>query len=244
MTTYWRNSFWRTSVNGVLHKVEGHSVDRDSWNRTEPPGLARLHFADRLEQVRAGRSVSATFVNPNAECPVCGAQVFFYQNALGSRVYFDELGPPWPKHPCMADSGHTDQRGAPAESIIPEARLVDDADSISRWLKHAEVDPLAEFHAKYQLSPWEACRVDGTLKHARRRVLVLCRLSAPSEESRQLYVRIDRSLKSLLPGDVVFFFKGWVSYVDRDSLQHVELEAERMSGAKAAINWLLTSADA
>jgi len=73
---------------------------------------------------------------------------------------------------------------------------------------------------------------------------VLCRLSAPSEESRQLYVRIDRSLKSLLPGDVVFFFKGWVSYVDRDSLQHVELEAERMSGAKAAINWLLTSADA
>lgn len=37
---------------------------------------------------------------PNARCPVCGASVFFYQNVHGSRVFFDELGPPWPKHPC------------------------------------------------------------------------------------------------------------------------------------------------
>ena len=26
--------------------------------------------------------------------------MFFYQNLFGSRVYFDDLGPPWPKHPC------------------------------------------------------------------------------------------------------------------------------------------------
>lgn len=41
-----------------------------------------------------------TFVNPNAICPVCGAPVFFYQSEYGGRVFFDELGPPWPKHPC------------------------------------------------------------------------------------------------------------------------------------------------
>lgn len=45
-------------------------------------------------------SVSGCYVNPNARCPVCGAPVFFYTNASGSRVYFDDLGPPWPKHPC------------------------------------------------------------------------------------------------------------------------------------------------
>ncbi|MCX7564491.1 hypothetical protein OS176_13265 [Xanthomonadaceae bacterium XH05] len=42
-----------------------------------------------------------SFTNPNARCPICNAQVFFYQNASGSKVYFNELGPPWEKHPCM-----------------------------------------------------------------------------------------------------------------------------------------------
>ncbi|MXP29702.1 hypothetical protein GRI58_12875 [Porphyrobacter algicida] len=30
--------------------------------------------------------------------------MFFYQNLYGSRVFFDELGPPWPKHPCTDNS--------------------------------------------------------------------------------------------------------------------------------------------
>jgi hypothetical protein len=41
-----------------------------------------------------------SYVNPNASCPVCGVAVFFYQSPNGGRVFFDELGPPWPKHPC------------------------------------------------------------------------------------------------------------------------------------------------
>ncbi len=41
-----------------------------------------------------------SYVNPNATCPVCGASVYFYQSPYGGRVFFDELGPPWPKHPC------------------------------------------------------------------------------------------------------------------------------------------------
>lgn len=44
------------------------------------------------------------YVNPNAYCPVCGATVFFYQSPLGGRVFFDALGPPWPKHPCTDNS--------------------------------------------------------------------------------------------------------------------------------------------
>jgi hypothetical protein len=41
-----------------------------------------------------------SYIDPNAECPVCGAEVFFYQSPFGGRVFFDHLGPPWPKHPC------------------------------------------------------------------------------------------------------------------------------------------------
>ena len=40
------------------------------------------------------------FTNPNAKCPVCGSPVYFYASPYGGRVFFDELGPPWPKHPC------------------------------------------------------------------------------------------------------------------------------------------------
>ena len=33
-------------------------------------------------------------------CPYCGAKVFYYTNEAGSKVFFDELGPPWPIHSC------------------------------------------------------------------------------------------------------------------------------------------------
>ncbi|CUH48215.1 hypothetical protein RUA4292_02393 [Ruegeria atlantica] len=51
-------------------------------------------------------SYSRCFVNPNASCPVCGQPVYFYANEHGSRVFFDELGKPWTKHPCT-DNGRT-----------------------------------------------------------------------------------------------------------------------------------------
>lgn len=34
-------------------------------------------------------------------CPHCGQRVFFFTCDHGSRVFFDELGPPWPKHRCF-----------------------------------------------------------------------------------------------------------------------------------------------
>lgn len=52
-----------------------------------------------------------SYVNPNASCPVCGDQVFFYQSPDGGRAYFDELGPPWPKHGC------TDTSNAPLKIV-------------------------------------------------------------------------------------------------------------------------------
>lgn len=44
-----------------------------------------------------------SYINPNARCPRCGVPVYFYQSESGGRVFFDELGPPWPKHPCTSD---------------------------------------------------------------------------------------------------------------------------------------------
>ena len=63
-------------------------------------GWARSASADPVSGSR--RATYATFVNPNARCPECRAQVFFYQSENGGRVFFDELGPPWPKHECTS----------------------------------------------------------------------------------------------------------------------------------------------
>ena len=45
-------------------------------------------------------SKAESHTNPNAKCPVCSAPVFFYKSPDGGSVFFDDLGPPWPKHPC------------------------------------------------------------------------------------------------------------------------------------------------
>ena len=60
----------------------------------------RVRDASKLLERNLANSLTACFVNPNARCPVCSRPVFFYANEFGSRVYFDDLGPPWPKHPC------------------------------------------------------------------------------------------------------------------------------------------------
>lgn len=72
----------------------GNTRDDDSW-------LFHRRFHRRLgtqkgtfEPISSGQTV------PNSRCPVCGEPVFFYMSPFGGRVFFDELGPPWPKHPC------------------------------------------------------------------------------------------------------------------------------------------------
>lgn len=61
-------------------------------------GSALRSFSDWAKTRYANEAKSYT--NPNATCPVCNAPVFFYQSPEGGRVFFDEMGPPWPKHPC------------------------------------------------------------------------------------------------------------------------------------------------
>jgi len=41
-----------------------------------------------------------SYIDPNARCPVCGDQVFYYQSPHGGRVFFNDVGWPWEKHPC------------------------------------------------------------------------------------------------------------------------------------------------
>jgi hypothetical protein len=45
-------------------------------------------------------SAKRYFSGPNARCPECRALVFYVPGPRGGGTYFDQFGPPWPKHAC------------------------------------------------------------------------------------------------------------------------------------------------
>jgi hypothetical protein len=78
--------------------------------------IHRLRRTDALTFLgrHSANSISSCNLNPKAHCPVCRSPVFFYANQFGSRVYFDDLGPPWPKHPCTDNP----RRGTESHAVL------------------------------------------------------------------------------------------------------------------------------
>jgi hypothetical protein len=237
MTTFKRNGYLRKSVYGHVHWVRDHYVDRDTWDRSAFEGSSAW---EKLDEVSAGRSFSSTFVNPNAVCPICEEAVFFYQNAAGSRVYFDELGPPWPKHPCTDSSSFRDQGKANRSGYqAPNLRDSQEANDIDQLLCQVRCDPLENFHSTYNLAPWDPYILEATLKHSSQRLLVLRSLDVSHGKTRRLYIKINHSLRGIKQGDLVFHYRGWLSYLDTDRFHPVDIEGVRLKGASEAISSLL-----
>jgi hypothetical protein len=66
-----------------------------------------------------------SYVNPNARCPVCQEPVYFYQSPDGGRVFFDDLGPPWPKHPCTdSNQSWSREKVSLLDSILLDVQLL------------------------------------------------------------------------------------------------------------------------
>ncbi len=76
----------------------GGGGDFAQWLFNKPKPVRKIGL-----QVATLSELSGGITHPNAACPVCGAPVYYYESSYGGRVYFDELGPPWPKHPCTAN---------------------------------------------------------------------------------------------------------------------------------------------
>ena len=98
------------------------------------------------------KSFTACFVEPNATCPVCGERVFFYANEFGSRVFFDELGWPWPKHPCTDG----DRIGlAPRDDVSPRpvVRTLGMREEIDNAVKRADFSPVGHFRLFHRADP-------------------------------------------------------------------------------------------
>ena len=126
MTTFDRSGHYRTNRNGNTFWVSGHAVSRDDWPSWVPQPIEYAYTSDD-----AG-SPSRNITIPNARCPVCGDPVFFFMAANGGRVFFDDLGPPWPKHGCTVPDeaqvpGFSDSHAIAAWQAARRARHAADA---------------------------------------------------------------------------------------------------------------------
>lgn len=104
MSTFRRRGHYRKGPNGQQVWVSSHNVTRSdggkySYSPSFRPKPKISTYNSSIPPATLPRS--NRWAEPNATCPVCGAAVYFYKNEAGSRVYFDEMGPPWPKHPCL-----------------------------------------------------------------------------------------------------------------------------------------------
>lgn len=218
MARHKRRAHLRRGRDGRRHVVRAHVVNRGATRprlpsrlvpprRTAPNPSLRPPVAWVAHREMLGVRYTARLSRPNATCPVCGAPVYFYANEYGSRVFFDELGPPWPKHPCtdrLASRG----RGGYVRSVQPQIRSLPD---VRRYSSGSAFRPFAvgasAYANRYGTVPAEAWAVvttttwdvSGTTVHLQRADQIF--------SSKHVHLR-----------DQVLLFAGSLIFLERDEL--------------------------
>ncbi len=232
MTRFPRKGHYRTSILGNRYWVSDHEVERTDWDRgyyqqTQPP-----YYTSRLQELRAGRGATACYVNPNANCPVCGAPVFYYQNELGSRVFFDELGPPWPKHPCTDHGPISSDR-----SVLPTLRDLAERSLIARLIAASDFDPKSDFKRQYGTNPWRPYQVRGRYPTWSRTLAVL---EATDRDGVSLkFVAVRRLPRTVTRGALVFINRGRLACFNTSKMEPQEFYLKTLRSASAFVKALV-----
>lgn len=215
--------YFRTSKNGVVHWVSG------SEQYVDTPTPYEL-MIERYPEIHSTGGATFRYFKPNATCPVCGKPVFFYQNEHGSRVYFDELGPPWPKHPCLISEDLHAKDGAsyPFERLPGQALEIDDG----LRFQNRNLEDL--FTERYGCRPWGLAEVEDIFEHEGRPVLELKRISWDVKD--KIYVSRATFPSSCVKGTLVAVNGNWISYLDKSDFREVRLEIELMP-EDVGISW-------
>ncbi|WP_339747728.1 hypothetical protein [uncultured Rubinisphaera sp.] len=238
MTKFHRDGYWRTSKNGVQHWVSSTTVTRNDFSHYSYGSNSQIYpdlpspdlFLEKYPEFIKTKSTAACFVKPNAKCPVCGENVFYYQNEHGSRVFFDELGPPWPKHPCMdlqlLSSTHTEAQLGLTFSIRSQQNVVE----IVEWQRGNETDFESEFISKYNARPWQLATLIRRIKAGRFVFIVLKLLK--NERVTTKYISCKSLPKCCKRGLVLAIGRRKISFINSITLEPVEVSIKQYRGAK------------
>lgn len=99
-------------INGVLRPIKVNKVTES------PQSVVTVHSPYQVPKHQLSAKhyqAPKAFTIPNVTCQRCGAKVFYYEHPNGARVLFDQLGPPWPKHPCYEASQAKQEKAASAK---------------------------------------------------------------------------------------------------------------------------------
>ena len=91
----------------------------------------------------------------------------------------------------------------------------------------------------YETSQWNAFELSARLNLKPEQVLVLTRIDALP--TKKLHVIAKGFSKVLSVHDVVFEYKGWISFLDTSTLEPVEMEIKKLGPASAVIDRIVTS---
>jgi hypothetical protein len=234
MSTFHRSGFWRRGPSGNRHWVREHSVERDEWGRSSPSAGETYH-EEFLRTSEARYGFSSRLVIPNAQCPVCGEKVFFYQNDHGSKVWFDELGPPWPKHPCFEENHEELQSYEwPNGVVIPQVRNEVNV----AWIRYHRAaiwdDPEADFIRYYKSKPWTTALLKKRVNQGRRTWMIL--RENDRNKPRTLYLVGNKIPKSLKSGACVFINKNRLSFFEPCLMTTEEVTVTKLRNAKCFVD--------
>ena len=239
MTRFWREGHSRTNEFGTTYDVSGHWVERDDWDRgsyqkTQPYN----YYISRLQELQAERGATARYINPNATCPVCSEPVFYYQNEFGSRVFFDELGPPWPKHPCT-DQGptpsNTGSDGSPR--VPPTLRSSIGRDSVAELLAILNLDPQSDFRRQYGTNPWRPYQVKGRYPTRSGTLIVL--KATDRDGISPKFVAVRRLPRTVTRGTLVFINRGRLACFNISKMEPQEFRLQTLRSASAFVKALI-----
>lgn len=235
MTHFRRDGHYRTSKYGKRYYVDTHTVERNRWPSHSRPA-AVVPLLTRYPEIGSGRCSTACFIVPNAHCPVCGEPVFYYQNERGSRVFFDELGPPWPKHPCTDSSTHTLTEAKGGGLRMPQARTKNEVDEIGYMMVLSQVDPAAHFRTRYGGVPWPLATIRKRIKSGRFVFLVLQTLDA--NKPKKVYVSCESLPSCCKEGFCVAINRRKLSLFCTSTMKAREVQLKRFRSAAAFIEGL------
>jgi hypothetical protein len=206
--------------------INGYSRRKDDLDEIDYRAAERT-----VAQSGANRSYAACFVIPNAKCRCCGASVFYYENEHGSKVFFDELGWPWPKHSCP---GNPYTSGFDASSKVPRTRTLESVLQIAKAARQIDFDPASKFRFAFGDSPWDLLSVIEVIRCGFENFIKARSISPYLDEA----VFVAFVSAKLLPaiGDYFGFNGHEISPLDTVSLEPKRLKARLLTAAEFPIS--------
>lgn len=169
-----------------------------------------------------------SFIYPTS-CPVCGKPVYFYRSPYDGRVFFDELGPPWLKHPCT-DSSNKSTNGAQTSSDYTPTKFLN---TLRPHLKagwdlflvdsiYTQQDTLA-IRLGFPSDMAQICRGRAIKIHKRRNIKIVKKNGTTSNDSVD-YRYTSNLLELIIKEKVPFLQPGKLAYISQDLSEDMYFE--------------------